>query len=117
MMNRISFLKWLEKEIEKTEELTKIGAEDEKVYKNGFLHALEHIETIVQYGTFEEIVYVKLKDDRKVTNLNNNCVYESYSVDGGKYFEIYVEASGEIERFNRDLFEIIKIKRDNIKEG
>lgn len=110
-MLKSKFFKWMNERIEKIEErIDECHNAKDKNYYLGYLHALENIETVIGYGTFDENVYVKLKKDIKVENLQNDVEYHAICVDAGRYFKIYVDEIGEVEKYGRDLFDIIRVE-------
>lgn len=60
-------------------------------------------------GTFDTIVYVKLKPQYSIFGLESSKEYEAYSVFGGEYFKIINDNIGDIQYYDRDKFEVIKI--------
>lgn len=110
-MLKSKILKWIKDETEKLEgRLDNYTKEEDKNYNLGYLYALENIETVIGYGTFDENVYVKLKKGIKVENLQNEVEYHAICIDAGRYFKIYVDEIGEVEKYSRDLFDIIRVE-------
>lgn len=110
-MLKSKVLKWIKDETEKLEErLDDYTKEEDRNYNLGYLYALENIETVIGYGTFDENVYVKLKKDIKVENLKNDIEYHAICVDAGRFFKIYIDEIGEVEKYSRELFDIIRVE-------
>jgi hypothetical protein len=94
--------KWLKEKIENNENYN-----DE--YEQGLYDAYVEVESTIELGTFDTIVYVKLKPQYSILGLESNQEYEAYSVLGGEYFKIINDNIGDFQYYDRDKFEVIKI--------
>lgn len=95
-MVREYFEEWLKQEIEKTND------EDS-------LSILEHIGNKVQFASFDDILYVKLKQEYNIEKLQYGKEYEATTYIGGEYLVVCTDKVLEFVCDKRDKFEVMKV--------
>jgi hypothetical protein len=94
--------KWLNTQIRDKENF-------ENDYEQGLHDAYEELGDRIQLGTFDTIVYIKLKSEYNIEGLKHNTEYEAYSVFGGEYFKMINDDIRDFQYYERHKFEVIKV--------